>query len=367
MSDIAALRQLCLSIHFPDDGAAQIDFNRPQGSQSASYFLSRGLTVSPELTPELHRSVRRVAERLRLDETPPCVILNDPTPNAFAVPCRDRQLVFALTSGLVRLLSTAELEFVIAHELGHHGLGFGSHREPKTPHATRAALAKSRAVELSADRAGLVGCRSLMAAASALIKQECGLSDSHVRFDIPAYVRQIQATKIPEAGLTWELEETHPPIPLRVHSLILFAETDRYLEVSGSPGQGRSKRSVDDELRQVLADRGGAENRRLHSKQVTFALAWLVATGGIDQTQEVAGEDGEDVAQKARDYISNFGPESGPRKVEESLRNLVDLGLGPVRTFFDELETRGQTASLRQSTIWQQLPSDLRQALDDGR
>lgn len=74
--------------------------------------------VSPEEAPELHRLVEELALYARLPK-PRVALIDAPSPNAFATG-RDRShAVVAVTTGIMSLLTRAELAGVLAHELGH--------------------------------------------------------------------------------------------------------------------------------------------------------------------------------------------------------------------------------------------------------
>ncbi|MEZ4699863.1 MAG: zinc metalloprotease HtpX [Rhodothermales bacterium] len=74
--------------------------------------------VSPKEAPELFEMVDRLRQRAGLPMPKVYVIPSD-QPNAFATGRNPEHAAVAVTSGIVRLLSPAELEGVIGHELAH--------------------------------------------------------------------------------------------------------------------------------------------------------------------------------------------------------------------------------------------------------
>jgi heat shock protein HtpX len=66
----------------------------------------------------LHRMTARLAQRAGLP-MPKVYVIPDPSPNAFATGRNPQHAAVAATEGILRLLSEAELEGVIAHELAH--------------------------------------------------------------------------------------------------------------------------------------------------------------------------------------------------------------------------------------------------------
>jgi heat shock protein HtpX len=74
--------------------------------------------VSPEEAPELHTAIERLCIQANLPK-PRVAVADTPMPNAFAVGRSPSKATVCATSGLLRLLSPAELEGVLAHELTH--------------------------------------------------------------------------------------------------------------------------------------------------------------------------------------------------------------------------------------------------------
>ena len=68
--------------------------------------------------PDLFRMVRDITQRAQLPMPALYVIASD-QPNAFATGRNPAHAAVAVTSGIVRMLSPAELRGVLAHELGH--------------------------------------------------------------------------------------------------------------------------------------------------------------------------------------------------------------------------------------------------------
>ncbi|HSB82820.1 MAG TPA: zinc metalloprotease HtpX [Candidatus Methylomirabilis sp.] len=74
--------------------------------------------VSEAEAPGFHALVRRLAQRAGLP-MPKVYIIPTDTPNAFATGRNPQHAAVAATEGILRLLTTDELEGVIGHELGH--------------------------------------------------------------------------------------------------------------------------------------------------------------------------------------------------------------------------------------------------------
>jgi heat shock protein HtpX len=74
--------------------------------------------VARDQYPQLHDVIERIIARNNLPK-PKIAVINTRMPNAFATGKGKRSSVVAVTSGLLDLLDTEELEGVLAHELTH--------------------------------------------------------------------------------------------------------------------------------------------------------------------------------------------------------------------------------------------------------
>jgi heat shock protein HtpX len=75
-------------------------------------------TVSPQQAPELHAMVERLCVQADLPK-PRIAVIETSMPNAFAMGRSKKSATVAVTTGILELLSPAELEGVLAHELAH--------------------------------------------------------------------------------------------------------------------------------------------------------------------------------------------------------------------------------------------------------
>lgn len=90
------------------------------------YFLSDKLVlmstkakvVSPQEAPELHSIVERLSMLADMPK-PRVAIMPTSVPNAFATGRNPQNAVVAVTQGLMRQLTTQEVEAVLAHEISH--------------------------------------------------------------------------------------------------------------------------------------------------------------------------------------------------------------------------------------------------------
>ncbi|MBS1871333.1 MAG: zinc metalloprotease HtpX [Actinobacteria bacterium] len=74
--------------------------------------------VTPQEAPQLHAMVERLCVQANLPK-PRVAVANTRMPNAFAIGRSPRKATVCATTGIMELLSPAELEGVMAHELTH--------------------------------------------------------------------------------------------------------------------------------------------------------------------------------------------------------------------------------------------------------
>ena len=74
--------------------------------------------VTPQEAPQLHAMVERLCVQANLPK-PRVAVANTPMPNAFAIGRSPKKATVCATTGIMELLSPAELEGVMAHELTH--------------------------------------------------------------------------------------------------------------------------------------------------------------------------------------------------------------------------------------------------------
>jgi heat shock protein HtpX len=87
-------------------------------SDKVALYSMGAKEVSPEEAPELHAAIERLCIQANLPK-PRVAVADTPMPNAFAVGRSPSTATVCTTSGLLHLLSPAELEGVLAHELTH--------------------------------------------------------------------------------------------------------------------------------------------------------------------------------------------------------------------------------------------------------
>ncbi len=212
--------------------------------------------VSPKEAPELHAMVERLCVQADLPK-PKVAIMRTSMPNAFAMGRSKKAATVAVTTGIMEILSPAELEGVLAHELAHirhrdvvimtivsffasiasmilqFGFFFGGGDDDENPGFLALLLvslavyvvsfflmsALSRYREFAADRGAAEITRRPSALSSALMKisgtmQRIPEQDLRAHSELAAFYIARPSTKS-----LFALFSTHPPMEKRIAAL----------------------------------------------------------------------------------------------------------------------------------------------------
>ncbi|ROQ38531.1 heat shock protein [Frondihabitans sp. PhB188] len=80
--------------------------------------MSHGIRIDATTEPRLYRTVENLSITMGMT-MPEVYVVQDPAPNAFATGRDPQHAVVAATTGLLEIMDDAELEGVMAHEMGH--------------------------------------------------------------------------------------------------------------------------------------------------------------------------------------------------------------------------------------------------------
>jgi heat shock protein HtpX len=98
--------------------AAVMNFGSSWFSDKIVLRMYRAQPLTEADAPDLFRMVRELTTRAQLP-MPALFVMPEDAPNAFATGRNPQHAAVAVTTGIVRMLTPAELRGVIAHELGH--------------------------------------------------------------------------------------------------------------------------------------------------------------------------------------------------------------------------------------------------------
>ena len=182
-----------------------------------------------------------------------------------------------ITSKMVELLNAGELESVIAHEISHfyyqHSL-YPPIEKARTRTEYLNFLNLSRAAEISADRAGLLGSGSIENSLRAMLKISTGLSDEHISFNFSSYLDQLRELKELH-GNSNLLYATHPTFLNRMQALIWFSMSHEYNAFFKTDKKGiYDLKAVDKKINESIKKVTGNELDNSNKEIINKALLW---------------------------------------------------------------------------------------------
>ena len=213
--------------------------------------IGASVLVGPQQLPWLHRLTLEAAATLGL--APPALyVRQSAVPNAFTLAINGRRPAVVVHTALIELLNEAELQAVIAHELGHlacdHGvwltlaaaLAAPAGSLPGVPSfvadgAAEALARWARAAELSCDRAAALVARDPKVVLSLLMKLAGGSPKLAAQLNVEAFLAQARSYDAAAAsGLGWAIANaqlrgaTHPLPVARAAEVDRWARGEQY-------------------------------------------------------------------------------------------------------------------------------------------
>ena len=219
--------------------------------------LSSSVQCGDDQFPELVRLLDKARQRLDIPYKPSLFLTDASRPNAATFGVEEPTLM--VYSPLLDGLDDTEVVSVLAHELGHlhadHSLYrvlaqvlasgvrlFGSVGQLLSFPLQKALYKWHRCSELTADRAGLLGCRDMVASLKVMLKLAGGHrpgTTSRTQMRLAPFIRQARQLAELEDSSLWDgvlaalmtMDNSHPFIAWRVMHLIEWVEHGNYLDI----------------------------------------------------------------------------------------------------------------------------------------
>jgi Zn-dependent protease with chaperone function len=221
--------------------------------------IAASVLVGEHQLPDIHKLLVDACRLLDL-EVPQLYLKQNPAPNAYTMAMRGKKPFIVVHTSLVDLLTPAELQAVIAHELGHlkceHGVyltmanilvlatgglvpGFGG----AIAQNLQAQMLKwLRCAEFSCDRAALLVSQDARVVASVLMKLAGGSPQLAPLLNVDAFLAQARAyedistTSLGKMLTTAQTEQlTHPVPVLRAKEIDRWSQTNDYQSLLKQP------------------------------------------------------------------------------------------------------------------------------------
>ncbi|MDA0267289.1 MAG: M48 family metallopeptidase [Cyanobacteria bacterium] len=212
--------------------------------------ISTSVLVGPEQLPDLHDLLLEAAQILDI-ATPQLYIRQHPAPNAYTFAMRGQQPFIVVHTALLDLLTPAEIQAVLGHELGHLKCDHGVYLTlanlltlvaSQLPGGDLLAQGMQgqlmewvRCAEFTCDRAALLVSQDARVVASVLMKLAGGSPFLAPRLNLDAFLAQARSYEVardtPVGEAVQQLRSqslTHPLPVLRAREIDRWAQGKQY-------------------------------------------------------------------------------------------------------------------------------------------
>ncbi|WVZ05818.1 hypothetical protein V8G54_019164 [Vigna mungo] len=221
--------------------------------------IGTSVLVSKSQLPDLYHLMVEAAEILNVD-APDLYVRQSPVPNAYTLAISGKRPFVVIHTSLVELLTKAELQAVLAHELGHlkcdHGvwltyaniLTLGAYTVPvPSVVGIGGMIARTleeqlfrwlRAAELTCDRAALLVAQDPKVVISVLMKLAGGCPSMADQLNVDAFLEQARSyEKAASSPIGWYIRNaqtrqlSHPLPVLRASEIDEWSRTPAYKSI----------------------------------------------------------------------------------------------------------------------------------------
>ncbi len=287
-------------------------------------LLSSSLKITKELTPKLYERIIKISNILDLEIKIEAYVYNDSEMNASCFSYDDNSVVIIMISSrLVNNMKLDELDFVIGHELGHYLFGhleYGKLFDSGSNTLDNSMQELYQSSEISADRIGLLSCKSIEVALKAMIKTVSGLNDEYLTDSIHSYMRQIRNIK--KSNITLN-SGTHPIFPVRSKALLLFSMSEYYYEHKELKNPPFTNSELEKKIMKELNATTLKVAKEENDKTIKSYKEWIYIKHFLEdkrfekQEQDIfKSEFGEKKLINIKKYITTFGAKGINKKFE---------------------------------------------------
>ncbi|MBL6934419.1 MAG: M48 family metallopeptidase [Alphaproteobacteria bacterium] len=305
----SAARKLAENIRYSGDTLRHYDEgdSAVAGRVLGSVYQNE-LRVSSEVTPGLADHLKSVCSQLHLPaNSVDAFVYASPDIQAECYSGSTQNCILRFSSALIDLLDDDEFMFVVGHEVGHFLLGHGLARIENSADSIEYYI-QQRAQEISSDRIGLISCQSLDVAIRAMMKTVSGLTDEHLRFDVSAFIRQLDET--PHTG--GHHASTHPSILVRCKALLWFSLNDAFNR-GGEDFCRDELLKLDQRIQNDLDKYVDGPAREIIKEAEENLLLWVIANhvvqdGVLDKKEQktIAELIGEQNLERLKNFLSEI-------------------------------------------------------------
>jgi Zn-dependent protease with chaperone function len=231
--------------------------------------IAASVLIGEKQLPDIHKLLIEACQILDL-EVPQLYLKQHPAPNAYTMAMRGKKPFIVVHTSLVDLLTPAELQAVLAHELGHLKCEHGVYltlaniivlaTSGLVPGGIGNAIAQNlqaqmlqwlRCAEFSCDRAALLVSQDPKTVISVLMKLSGGSPILAPLLNVDAFLDQARAyeaigtTNFGKMLAAAQTEQLSHPVPvLRAKEIDLWSQTDSYQSLLNNPTMRYDKQAT---------------------------------------------------------------------------------------------------------------------------
>jgi Zn-dependent protease with chaperone function len=227
--------------------------------------IAASVLVGEQQLPHIHQLLLDACQILDV-EAPQLYLKQHPMPNAYTMAMRGKKPFVVVHTSLVDLLTPAELQAVIAHELGHlkceHGVYLtmanllvltAGNVVPGLGQAIQGQMLQwLRCAEFSCDRAALLVVQDPKVVASLLMKLCGGSPTLAPLLNVEAFLAQARtyesfssSSELSKALRTAQTEPLSHPVPvIRAKEIERWSQSNEYFSLLKSPAPGYDDKAV---------------------------------------------------------------------------------------------------------------------------
>lgn len=216
--------------------------------------IASSILVGEKQLPELHRLLLEACQILDI-EPPQLYVRQHPAPNAYTFAMRGKQPFVVIHTSLIEILTPAEIQAVIAHELGHLKCDHSVYLTPVNLLILAAAFVPNigtvlaqamqsqllewvRCAEFTCDRAALLATQDPKIVMSVLMKLAGGSPSLAPQLNLEAFIDQARAyddiskTELGEMVKSARTAQLSHPVPvLRAREIDRWASSLEYQRI----------------------------------------------------------------------------------------------------------------------------------------
>ena len=218
-SELENARMRADIVRYSYDNLKSVSDIFPSGINKFKDLLSyQELKITNAVSPSLFKIISNVCKIFTIPiSTIDAYVYRSSEIQAVCIADDDRRCIVRFSSGLINLLDHDEFCFVVGHEIGHFLLLHHQTRIDQDTYNLESVM-QQRNQEISADRLGLIACNSIDIALKTIMKMVSGLTEEHLRFDVGAFVSQLNNIKLEELNFS-----SHPSMIVRGRALLWFS------------------------------------------------------------------------------------------------------------------------------------------------